>query len=237
MADPRLVGLFRRGMPGLEVVPNKPPPDVRALGLAYEIPIGDLAPILRPEAPLALANKPYIAADPARVETLRRRYATFGARRVFGISWRSRNPHMGDFKSLRLADLLPILRLPGCVFVNLQYGDCASEIAALAREHGIALHVDAEIDPLTDLEGQAAQVQALDGVISVSTAVVHVACALAKPVHVLLPFERGLLWYWGHDGGTTPWRPSARLYRPKHAGDWDAVIEQCRQALAAEGGA
>lgn len=234
LCDPRLAPLLRRRFPGLAVFGAKEEIDPARLGLTCQAPVSDLARFLRPDTPQPRATDPYIAADPARVAILRGRYAALGGRRRIGISWRSRNPNQGEHKSLPLADWLPILRLPDTAFVSLQYGDCAAEITALAAQHGIQVHHDADIDPLTDLDGQAAQVAALDEVVSVSTAVVHVTGALGKKGRVLLPFERGLLWYWGDAGDSSPWHPTLRLYRPTKPGDWAELVAQCAADLAAE---
>jgi ADP-heptose:LPS heptosyltransferase len=72
----------------------------------------------------------------------------------------------------------------------------------------------------------------LDLVISVDTAVVHLAGALGKPVWVLNRYDQ--CWRWLSDRTDSPWYPTARLFRQPDMGDWEAVIEQVRHALSAE---
>ncbi|EDY18434.1 TPR repeat protein [Chthoniobacter flavus Ellin428] len=77
----------------------------------------------------------------------------------------------------------------------------------------------------------------LDLIITVDTAVAHLAGAMGKRVWTLLPFVPD--WRWGLHGDTTPWYPTMRLFRQKSAGDWEEVIERVRaelQAWASEGG-
>ncbi|MBX3454122.1 tetratricopeptide repeat protein [Ferrovibrio sp.] len=230
LCSARLEPLFRRAFKGADIHAVRADTDLRVFGATHQISICDLASRLRRMQAAPAQDVPYLRADPLRSQIFAQRYRSLQAERVIGLSWRSGNPALGDSKSLRLVDLLPILRLPGVAFVSLQYGDCADEIAALHAQHGIALHVDADVDPLSDIDGQAAQISALDAVVSISTAVVHLACALAVPSRVLLPFEHGLLWYWGESGDASIWRPGAKLYRPANADDRLSPI----QALAAD---
>ena len=90
--------------------------------------------------------------------------------------------------------------------------------------------------PLRDLRPQikdfadtASAVGALDLVISVDTAVAHLAGALGKDVWILLPFSPD--WRWLMNRVDSPWYPSARLFRQQSAGDWGEVIKRVASAL------
>ena len=234
----RLAPLFRRSFPGAEVHALRADTALQGFRATHQLSICDLASRLRRDGAAPAQAVPYLQADPARQAMFAARYRglfteRLGARRVIGLSWRSGNPALGESKSLRLQDMLPILRLPGMAFVNLQYGDTIAEVADLQARHGIALHTDPEVDPLSDIDGQAAQIAALDEIVSVSTAVVHLACALAVPSRVLLPFEHGLLWYWGESGDASLWRPGAKLYRPADAADRLGPIQKLADDLRA----
>src|SRR5690606_18811571 len=106
------------------------------------------------------------------------------------------NWHVGSYKSLSLDDLLPVLQRPGTTWISLQYGDVENDIMAFARKSGITVHRDPDIDSMQDLDGLAAQIAALDGVVSSSNSTVHFAGALGKPCYVLLAQGRGRMWYW-----------------------------------------
>jgi len=233
--DRRLVGLLGRSFPGLEVVPARDPPDGRtaAADIAWQSPLGSLPRWFRRGVADFPARRAYLLADRTRAESLRARYRAGSGGLCVGIAWRSRNLSIGRAKTTALSDWAPILRTPGVTFVNLQYGDCAAELAETAAALGVTVRHDETIDPLADLDGFAAQVAAMDLVISVSNTTVHVAGALGKPAWVLLPGGRGLLWYWFRDREDSPWYPSLRLFRQPAAGDWAPVVARIAAALAA----
>ncbi|MEK9968704.1 MAG: tetratricopeptide repeat protein [Ferrovibrio sp.] len=222
--DPRLVPLYARSFPAVTVVADDGSLDPRALGLSCQIPAGDVGPLLRPDAASFAAHPAaYLKADAARRASLRQRYAE-ADRQLVGISWASRNRAVGHRKSLSLEAMAPFLREPGCSFVSLQYGAATEEIEALRRSTGLVLRQDPGIDPLQDIDAQAAQIAALDLVVTVSTAAAHLAAALGVPTLILLPDSWGQLWYWGEDGERTPWYPNVRLCRIAPGQDVDALI-------------
>ena len=122
---------------------------------------------------------------------------------------------------MALTDLRPLLGLEDCWFVNLQYGDVDDELGRLESEHGVTVYRDPAIDPLTDLDGFAAGVAALDRVVSAANTTVHVAAALGLPTWVLLSATPD--WRWQHGGATSPWSPTARLFRAAPGGGAPAV--------------
>jgi len=79
---------------------------------------------------------------------------------------------------------------------------------------------------------RAAAIANLDLVITVDTAVAHLAGALGKPVWILLPFFPDFRWLLDRSDG--PWDPSARLFRQPSIGDWDSVMEAVQDALSAQ---
>jgi hypothetical protein len=83
-----------------------------------------------------------------------------------------------------------------------------------------------------DLDALAAMIAGLDLVVTIDNTVAHLAGALGKPVWILL--ARGAEWRYGCSGETTPWYPSARLFRQEAAG-WPGVIARVARALLDEG--
>jgi hypothetical protein len=90
--------------------------------------------------------------------------------------------------------------------------------------------------PITDLTSHirdfsdtAALIYQLDLVITIDTAVAHLAGALGKPTWVMLPYAPDWRWMMGRDD--SPWYPTMRLFRQNQAGDWGDVIERMGEAL------
>ena len=86
--------------------------------------------------------------------------------------------------------------------------------------HGVTVHHWSEV--IADYDETAALVTALDLVISVCTAVIHLGGALGQPVWVMAPFSPE--WRYGFAGKAMPWYPSVRIFRQPAYGQWDPVI-------------
>jgi ADP-heptose:LPS heptosyltransferase len=69
----------------------------------------------------------------------------------------------------------------------------------------------------------------MDMVISVDTAVAHLAGALARPVWVLLPLAADWRWMAGRDD--SPWYPTMRLFRQDQMGNWPGVVRKVSDEL------
>jgi Flp pilus assembly protein TadD len=129
-----------------------------------------------------------------------------------------------DRRACPLAALAPLTRLPEIRFYSLQKGDAADELATCGQPI-----TDLATD-ITDFADTAAAIAALDLVISVDTAVAHLAGALGKPVWLLLaPGQAD--YRWGRDGDSTLWYPTARLFRADRTG-WTGAITAMAAALA-----
>ncbi|HXP96073.1 MAG TPA: glycosyltransferase family 9 protein, partial [Telmatospirillum sp.] len=82
---------------------------------------------------------------------------------------------------------------------------------------------------VTDFADTAALIANLDLVISVDTAVAHLAAALGKPVWLLNRFDS--CWRWMQDRDDSPWYPTLRQFRQPQPGDWDSVVAAVTLAL------
>lgn len=159
--------------------------------------------------------------------------ARAAGRPLVGLSWRSRNAAYGQPKSLALTDLLPLLRRD-VFWVDVQYGDTAEERAAVITAGGPEIWRDPDIDPLQDLDAAAAQVAALDLVITSSNTAAHLAGALGVPTWLLLPAPGyGLLWYWFLDRSDSPFYPTLRCFRQSRPGNWADAVAAVAEALDA----
>jgi hypothetical protein len=143
-----------------------------------------------------------------------------------GLVWAGNPSHANDRnRSLMLAELAPLGQVPGIDLFSLQRGPQAAEL--LNPPPG--LHM-AELAPEATSFADAPAVANLDLVITVDTAMAHLAGALARPVWTLLPFAPD--WRWLLDRDDSPWYPTMRLFRQPRPGDWGAVIAQVVERLS-----
>jgi hypothetical protein len=195
-----------------------------------QCPLGGLGAALA-IAPSDISGEPYLFADTARRAAIRARYETLArGKPIIGVAWFSQNQELGALKSSSLDDWGPLLTRQA-LFVNLQYRSDPLEVAAAEAKFGCAIHTDALVDQVADLDAFAAQIAALDRVVSVSTSAVHLAGALGTPCALLAPTGRGLFWYWGAEKDTTPWYNSVRILRRAPAEPWASVVERAAALL------
>jgi tetratricopeptide (TPR) repeat protein len=173
------------------------------------------------------ATIPYLRPSDASLALWRERIGR-GSRPKVGIVWAGSPHHNNDrHRSIALRAVLPALGQAGVQLFSLQK-DLRDGDADLLRDCGHIAHLG---DELASFDDAAAIVSALDLVLSVDTALAHLAGALGKPVWILLPFIPD--WRWLMDRTDSPWYPTARLFRQQRLGDWDAVIAQVAGELAA----
>ncbi|HYE50512.1 MAG TPA: tetratricopeptide repeat protein, partial [Azospirillaceae bacterium] len=204
-ADPRLVPLFRRSFPEATVREETGDPADADL----HVPAGSLPGLFRRRLSDFPGESGWLKPDPALTERWAARLAALGPGLKVGICWTSgliALERMGNYT--RLSDWDPLLTLPGIVPVNLQYSDCAAEIAAAERRTGVRLAGWPDLDLRGDLDGVAALVASLDLVVSAPTSVGELAGALGVPVWRL---GAGRDWT-GLGTGARPWFPSMRTF-------------------------
>jgi tetratricopeptide (TPR) repeat protein len=154
-----------------------------------------------------LPQPPYLAAPPDR----RAGWAGHAPKGTVGVAWRGRSTHGNDaHRSLASLETLAPLAAAGATLLDLS-------------------------DPVGDFADLAAVVEGLDLVVSVDTALAHLAGALGKPCWVLLPWFR-TDWRWLAEGEASPWYPSIRLFRQPALGDWASPIAALADAYAAQFG-
>jgi tetratricopeptide (TPR) repeat protein len=226
--DPRLKPLLARSFPGIQVFSGL---DAHAgsaeLEFAAHLPTGSLPGLFRPtEQSFAATASPYLKANPDERERLRARYGD--GRRLIGLAWHTVNQKTGPKRSIRLGQLAPLLAAEGVRWVSLQYGKTdrlEAEVAAASAP----VVIDRAVDQLLDLDLFAAQIAAMDLVITIDNSTAHLASALGIPTWLLLPFAPD--WRWLTARETSPWYPTLRIFRQPRIGDWPSVIERVRSAL------
>jgi tetratricopeptide (TPR) repeat protein len=227
----RLAALFARAFPGVTLWPSDhetlPPFLERLPDIDLHARAGSLPRYLRARLEDFPERAAYLLADPEKVARWQLRLAALGPGPKIGISWRGGTAATRtSMRSMRLEDLDGLLARADCRFVSLQYGEVGPELDAAATRGVRIAHWQEAID---DFDETAALLQALDGVVSVQTAVIHLAGALGRPVSVLLPSAPE--WRYGLAGARMPWYPSVRLYRQETPGDWRAPLAAAMRVL------
>lgn len=238
---PRLVPLFARAFPSQTVLARSDPPDPETgrADIAYQTAAGSLCRWFRRCRRDFGSGRAYLTADPDKVARLRARYrkGLDRDRPVIGIAWQSRL-HDGSLqlqqfarsKSCGLDHWGPIFAAaPHARFVSLQYGDCGEAIAGARAAYGADIVVDSEVDQFASLDDFAAQIGALDLVVSTSNTAAHLAGALGKPVWLLLAKVPD--WRWQEKGAESLWYPKVKLFRQCVAGDWRDPVAAVAEAL------
>lgn len=232
--EPRLVQLFERSFPAATVVgltASTQPAWLESHGdAACHIPIGSLPGMLRRDRQsFDNVHIPYLAPDAGQVAGFRAQLDELGPGCKVGIAWRgglalSRTRS----RSIDLQQLAPVLQLPGCHFVSIQYGDHAEEINDASKALGISIHHWP--DKLANLDTFATLTAALDVVVTVCSAPVHFAGALGKPAIVLTPHAPE--WRYVGNGKCMVWYPSITLLSQYSPGEWSPVIAEAASLLA-----
>jgi tetratricopeptide (TPR) repeat protein len=194
-----------------------------------EISIGSLPLHFRSARESFPQKAGYLLADPDKVTSWRDSFGASGVRRRIGVAWRGGTLRNRQYlRSLDLAEMLPVLRQPGCEFVSLQYGDCRGELHAIHEQGGIVVR-DLARDVGMDIDELAAAIEVLDLIITVDNTIAHLSGALGKPVWILVPFSAE--WRYGRDRENMDWYPSARFFRQPAPRDWAAVVERVAHCL------
>ncbi len=170
------------------------------------------------------SNVPYLYADPAKAQVWRNRIVRKDL--TVGIVWAGGPAHRNDRnRSCTLADFAPLAEIDGIQLYGLQKGNGLRQWDMSSTEI-IAANIGEEFEDFTDT---AAAIENMDLVVSVDTAVLHLAGAMGKPVWALLPFAPD--WRWMLERQDTPWYPTMRLFRQKSPGCWPDVFADVKKEL------
>ena len=194
------------------------PPDV-----PYEVdsPLLSLPGILEVSLDSIPADAPYILPGKERVEEWKKRIPSDSGRFKIGIVWAGHVGHRGNTKrSISLLSWAPLAGIRRLTFFSLQIGESAAE----ARNPPQGMNLVDLTGSIVDFADTAAFLSHLDLIISVDTAVAHLAGSMGKPVWTLLPFAPDWRWLLGRKD--TPWYPTMRLFRQRAPGDWKGVFTE-----------
>jgi len=231
---PVLQRLSAHNLPGVEILPALP----ADLGAADRyVNLLSLAALLAPGNALthrAHAFKPWIAALPDDIETWRNRLdSAFSGRDTMaraprvGLCWGGGDALRDDWlRSIPLSALAPLLQIRDIQWVSLQIGTKRAQLAKIAA----ASRPLDPADEIADFADTAALVHNLDLVISVDTAVAHLAGAMGKPIWLLN--RHASEWRWGIARDACAYYPTMRIFNQPAPLDWTPVVADVSRALA-----
>jgi len=218
---PELAPLVEHSLPGVRC--RGGPHDTRA---DYHVALLDLPMHCGTTLANVPAQVPYLAAPPDKVALWRERLAPWQGRFKVGLAWSGSQQQVNNNnRAQRLSDLAPILGAAGVQCFSLQKGE-AGPFTDVAPQPGQLVDLTAEWADFTD---SAAMLQNLDLVISVDTAVAHLAGAMGRPVWVMLGPNADWRWLLGRED--SPWYPTMRLFRRGHGEARALQVERVRGAL------
>ena len=238
--EPRLVELFQRSFPqatvGAHATYKVDAHTVRGAPFVKDWESIDLwapmaSPLRRFRRSVAdfPARESYLKAEPARLAHWRAVLDGLSGRPKVGVLWKSLK-----LEGARLRYFSPfeqwaaVLSTPEVGFVNLQYGDCAAELAEAADRLGVEIWHPPGIDLKNDLDDVAALTCALDLVMGPANATSNIAAACGAPVWLIS--TPGAWPRLGTD--RYPWYPGARVFTPAAFNRWGPVMDEAAAALA-----
>jgi hypothetical protein len=193
----------------------------------FHCPILSLPAIFETRLESIPAKTPYLKAPAEAVARWRELLAKDDGKLRVGLAWAG-NPkrRLDHGRSVALEQLVPLSKVNEVRLFSLQKRG-QTPFSGAAAPAGMEL-IDFS-DRLSDFAETAAAIENLDLVISVDTAVAHLAGALGKPVWVLIGFVPASRWLL--DRSDSPWYPTMRLFRQPTRDDWDTPIDQIAEAL------
>lgn len=223
-SDHRLVKLIAGAMQGVIVrAENK-----TTIDFDYHLPIGSLPRFLMHSADVLKNSLPLFHPATVEVHKFASRLSGFQGKKLIGICWRS---HVlsarRNKKYTELNDWHRILSIPNAIFINLQCGDCEQEIQSIEQDLQIKIQRWDDLDLMHDLNGVAALIKNLDLVVSVSTAVVPLAGAVAIPTICMCHQNWVLL----GEKQTYPWFSSVVPLVVPHAEPMASALEDARKLI------
>ena len=174
---------------------------------------------------------PYVQADADKLAAMRQRIDSFAKGRLrVGINWAGNPSHPNDrHRSLQLADLAACLDLAGIAWVSVQKDRAPDSDPWVNRGSLLPLG-----DEIHDFSDTAAVIAALDLVITIDSAIAHLAGAMGARTWLLLPANPDYRWML--ERIDSPWYPTMKLWRQPKLGDWATTLVQVERALLQETG-
>lgn len=236
LCSSRLVPVLKRSLHGIRVAVRDEPLPKEAVDpkIDVQMSLSDVGQLLRPSFdtfPKSTA-KPTLKADPKQMRKMRKQYLTSApTSKLVGVSWHSSTLDFGQAKSIP-PDLFKdlIVDIPA-QFVSLQYDAQPNHIETLRAANPTRWTSDPDVDPLTDMDAAAAQVAAMDFVVTVSNTTAHTSGGLGIPTILLIPPQGGRHWYWHRGQARSSWYPSVTIFEADKPQDWASALKRAARHL------
>ena len=217
--DKRLIKLLERSFKKIKFISSES--HFSEINFDYQISLSSLGSIYR-KSHESFKSQPYSFLKANKIKSLKKQ---LGNNKVFGISWLSLNKELGQFKSIKLEDLLPIFNINIVTFVSLQYTNEDLEIKNFNNFYGTNILNIKNIDKFNDIDSLISLISDCRLIITTSNVTAHLAGALGIKAYVLVPFGRGKIWYWSDQDQKSLWYPSIKIFNQSPNGSWkDAIL-------------
>jgi hypothetical protein len=219
--EPRLVPLLQRTFPKATIIPA----GQEATGQKFAT-FEHLAWVFGRDAEELAGSFSPLRADPGLVEAFRKNYRAMTDLPLVGLSWGSKS-HTKDVPDF--PEWARFIAQTPATFVSLQYGPIKPALRRLRKGKDARLIHDESVDQMVDMDRFAAQIAALDAVVTISNTAAHLAGALGVPTVFLIDdkFQTA----WPVIGDRTPWYPRGVVLH-KDGRDWPVVLDEAGRRLA-----
>ena len=196
----------------------------------FQCPLGSICQYRFTHPKLYASHSPIISSDYSSTQLLRNKYLHSHQKkpkRIIGLSWRGggTSERMNQ-KSIPIPELAKALSsFEDVLFVSLQYGDCAADVAKF-RNYGVHVLLDSDIDAVNEFDRWLSQVAVCDSVISVANTTIHASGGLNIPTLCLLSKYIDWRWLKDHKVDQSYWYPSVGIARQTEDGSWNQAISR-----------
>lgn len=212
---PNLVELFRFNFPGLEVYTFEDNPDYD-----YSVNIMEIHYVLKMDFEHIPSAAHYLRADPVRAVEFSRRIFTTDKKKV-GLFWQG-NSRVFKNRAISLEQLKPLFSLKNIQFYSFQVEDKLNQIANFAQ----IINLESELKSFSDT---ASALMNVDVLVTIDSAIAHLAGALGIKTYLLLPYASE--WRWFSETKTTQWYPSVEIFKQTEAENWQDVVKDVFTSL------
>jgi tetratricopeptide (TPR) repeat protein len=149
---------------------------------------------------------------------------------ICGISWNSVGKNFGNEKSIPFEQIIPLLEIPNIDWINLQYNVNDNDKTIISRRNINFIKLK-NSDFYDDVDNLARCIQHCDLIVTCSNSTAHMAGALDKKTLLILPYQKGRLFYWDAVNHQSLWYPSIEILNQETVENWHRPIQEVQLKL------